>query len=161
MKSFKKMTYFIKNGSLFGVAAMLASCATYKEPSKGDEAVLKNKPSAFAAHMVSNKLITQILRIDGQQPPWAIAAMQSYKVSPGEHLIESCADSPPVGSRAAMLVRFRARETYTLSAYSERKDGFWVHIYEIRDSQGKIVARQGALGSSGPPPQFIPPVQLQ
>jgi hypothetical protein len=152
---------FTKLGLLV-TTALMASCATYKEPSQGNEAVLKNRPSAFASHMGSNKLITQILKIDGLQPPWAIAAMQSYKVSPGDHLIEACADSPPVGSRTTIPVRFKAREIYTLSAYSERRNGVWIHIYEIKDSQEKVITRQAALGtSSGPPLQFIPPVQLQ
>lgn len=140
-------------------AACLASCsAQYHAPSRGNEAVIVNRPAGIAAATVSRKLLTNIEKIDGQTTPWAMAAFQEYKVSPGHHVIRTSGISRRDTSNTEIGCDFKPNQKYTLSGYTDTSTNRLVHVYEIKDAQERVVARKSPDGvnSDYSTPIFIP-----
>jgi len=142
-----------------GSLVCFTSCsAQYKAPSRGDEALIINRPAGIASSLVTQKLQTHIEKIDGQTVGWASPYFQQYKVSPGRHVIRTTGLSRRDSSSTEIEFDFKAHQTYTLSGYTATESHELIHLYEIKDSQERIVARKSprVVYSDRSAPIFIP-----
>lgn len=146
-----------------GALVCFTSCgAQYQAPSRGDEALIINRPAGITSSMVTRKLQTHIEKIDGQTVGWASPYFQQYKVSPGRHVIRTTGLSRRDSSNAEIEFDFKAHQKYALSGYTVTESNELIHVYEIKDSQERVVARKSPkiVYSDNSAPIFIPvPVQ--
>lgn len=129
-------------------AVLLSSCATYREPSVGNEAVLKAPQPELKDTLKfwgAKKPVVVIDVIDGSQAwnRW-VGTREAFKITPGDHRIAVFANAASMKHEAFVMMNFKARESYLIEA-TPSGGGL---CFEITDSRGKTVNQTNSYRSS-------------